>query len=593
MAVTSATPWDTTPAEAPSSTHGKQQRTSTAPSDGVMNAFAATLAAMLAPALPLDTTTPDAEATSELDAPTGATANGTVGATADGTSIATDAHGRDATSPGDEVRGASAAAVAAAAGAPADGAKTPTNAGAPVTSTPVDPRPAYAAAADARSIANSAPVTDVNTDSDALNPEFRTRLNRVVKRMHDELGHDVELVEGYRPQTRQDYLYAQGRTRNGPVVTWTRSSKHSLGLAADLKIDGSYGNPGAYQQLARIAAQEGLRTLGSRDPGHVELPNRGGAAAWGAGAGATNIDANVSRALELALTNDGTSDTSSDQQGSQSNTDGINGLLSRATRGSAAPAPGATPYGGSSSGFGSGSGSGFGRGAGNGFGAQNGGTQNGQGGVGAARAPQHDTRADAAAPAQPNQPAGVAQVASVANVAPVAQVAQVAQVATPGSSAHDSAHQGAQASSDATPMTGALSAARVGHLLDVRDATPAQPLSHVTLDLDNASGGSDRITVQLRSGAVDTSIALGDSSRADKMSLRVGELQHALEQHGLETGAIQVAQTGTDTSAGWNPRQGGDQRGADQRPTPNYRDHRQDADDARQRSRREQQGRQQ
>jgi hypothetical protein len=152
-------------------------------------------------------------------------------------------------------------------------------------------------------------------------------------------------------------------------------------------------------------------------------------------------------------------------------------------------------------------------------------------------------------------------------------------------------HQSTHAAADAPlPATGALSAARVGHLLDVRDATPAQPLSHVTLDLDNATGGSDRITVQLRSGAVDTSIALGDTSRADKVSLRVGELQHALEQHGLETGSIQVSQTGTDTSAGWTPRQGGDQRGADQRPTPNHRDHRQDADDARQRSRREQQG---
>jgi hypothetical protein len=151
-------------------------------------------------------------------------------------------------------------------------------------------------------------------------------------------------------------------------------------------------------------------------------------------------------------------------------------------------------------------------------------------------------------------------------------------------------HAAVNAPSAPLAPNGAASAERVGHLLDVRDATPAQPLSHVTLNLDNANGGTDRITVQLRGGAVDTSIALGDTSRADRMSLRVGELQHALEQHGLETGAIRVAQPGANNSAGWTPRQGGDQGSADQRPAPNHRDHRQDADDARQRSRREQHG---
>src|SRR5690606_38311570 len=55
------------------------------------------------------------------------------------------------------------------------------------------------------------------------------------------------------------------------VVTWTRSSNHTRGLAADLIVDGSYDNPLAMVRLARIAREEGLRTLGSRDPGHVEL----------------------------------------------------------------------------------------------------------------------------------------------------------------------------------------------------------------------------------------------------------------------------------------------------------------------------------
>ena len=135
-----------------------------------------------------------------------------------------------------------------------------------------------------------------------------------------------------------------------------------------------------------------------------------------------------------------------------------------------------------------------------------------------------------------------------------------------------------------------MAADKVGDLLDARDASPPQPLSQVTLNVDNAAGGSDKITVQLRAGAVDTAIQLGDTNRADRMSLRVGELQHALEQHGLDATAISVASTGNSSGPGWNPRQGSDQNAQDGRASLNYRDSRQDADETRQRSRREQQG---
>ncbi len=180
--------------------------------------------------------------------------------------------------------------------------------------------------------------------------------------------------------------------------------------------------------------------------------------------------------------------------------------------------------------------------------------------------------------------ATTADVAAVANVASVAQVAHVAQVAV--------ATGGAGAGSGTGAVGGSDSAERVGKLLDVRDATPAQPLSHMTLNLDNPTGNSDSITIQLRGGAVDTSISLGDAGRADKMSLRVGELQHALEQQGLESASIRVASTAADTGAGWSPRQGSDGSPQQGRSALNYRDSRQDADDTRQRARKEQQGRQ-
>lgn len=105
-----------------------------------------------------------------------------------------------------------------------------------------------------------------------LQPVFADRLHRVIERMETEFGYRVEVVETVRTQSRQDALYAQGRERAGPIVTWTRNSRHIDGLAADVMIDGSYGNAPTYRQLAQLAREEGLRTLGPRDPGHIEFP---------------------------------------------------------------------------------------------------------------------------------------------------------------------------------------------------------------------------------------------------------------------------------------------------------------------------------
>lgn len=58
----------------------------------------------------------------------------------------------------------------------------------------------------------------------------------------------------YRSQEEQDRLYGQGRTYPGPIVTWTRSSKHTERKAFDVAIiemgkvtwdDRKYDGPGA------------------------------------------------------------------------------------------------------------------------------------------------------------------------------------------------------------------------------------------------------------------------------------------------------------------------------------------------------------
>ncbi len=45
---------------------------------------------------------------------------------------------------------------------------------------------------------------------------------------------DFIVTEGYRPQIKQNKLYAQGRTEPGEIVTWTLKSKHTRGYAVDL-----------------------------------------------------------------------------------------------------------------------------------------------------------------------------------------------------------------------------------------------------------------------------------------------------------------------------------------------------------------------
>jgi len=104
-----------------------------------------------------------------------------------------------------------------------------------------------------------------------MSPEFVSRLERVAERMWNEHGARVDVVEGYRTQDRQEGLFAQGRTAEGPVVTWTTRSLHTTGAAADIYLDGGPVSPQQAVLLARVASEEGLRTLYPFDSGHIQL----------------------------------------------------------------------------------------------------------------------------------------------------------------------------------------------------------------------------------------------------------------------------------------------------------------------------------
>jgi peptidoglycan L-alanyl-D-glutamate endopeptidase CwlK len=69
-----------------------------------------------------------------------------------------------------------------------------------------------------------------------LGPTSLTRLRgvhpdlvAVVHAADEALPFRILVVEGVRTQERQDELYAQGRTRPGKIVTWTRRSRHTPG----------------------------------------------------------------------------------------------------------------------------------------------------------------------------------------------------------------------------------------------------------------------------------------------------------------------------------------------------------------------------
>lgn len=74
-----------------------------------------------------------------------------------------------------------------------------------------------------------------------LGPKSRERLatvdpdlRRVVERAIQISETDFTVIEGARSKERQAELYAQGRTKPGPKVTWTMNSRHIGGHAVDL-----------------------------------------------------------------------------------------------------------------------------------------------------------------------------------------------------------------------------------------------------------------------------------------------------------------------------------------------------------------------
>ena len=105
-----------------------------------------------------------------------------------------------------------------------------------------------------------------------------------------ESGIDVVITSTKRDQEYQDYLYQQGRTRPGKIVTWTHKSRHISGnaldfairqgskIAYDVKADYNKNSIADYFECGEIAKRIGFKWGGdfkTPDYGHVEMMAEG------------------------------------------------------------------------------------------------------------------------------------------------------------------------------------------------------------------------------------------------------------------------------------------------------------------------------
>jgi hypothetical protein len=343
---------------------------------------------------------------------------------------------------------------------------------------------------------------------EGLAPELRARVERVMERMKNEYGHDVSIVETTRSQDRQDWLYEQGRTREGSVVTWTRDSAHTRGEAVDVMIDGRYENAAGFGRLQRIANEEGLRTLGMKDPGHLELARRG-----------TNT-ANANNASRQTTT----TQIDSASAAGVARVAGVAGVATVARVADASATP-RTSMGVNNDGLAQVAQQSSGRGSHNASTNQDGASSERD--RGASRSEHR--RGD-----RTNSAIGSLTDNSQAFGAPF------------GTGTPTHAATGTERASS-VQTTGSDQVQRVADIQQMRDDAPAAPIARMTLNVDNANGTQERITVDLRGNTVSTHIST-DASTAGSMRLRTAELQDALGRHGLDGDTVRVSGTRQDAT---------------------------------------------
>ncbi len=368
--------------------------------------------------------------------------------------------------------------------------------------------------------------------------------------MEKEYGHRVEVVEGFRTPERQAALYAQGRTRPGPVVTWTEASLHSQGKAADLQVDGSWDNPQAYERLRQIAEEEGLQTLGSRDAGHVQLPARDGDEAPGVrwdfgadGTGGRRMASHPARVARVAET-PGPARVASVARPPQPGRGLPEPTGARGAPGPVQEAPARVRVpdlqpSGSMAELGIG--------------------EDGNAGYRAHRSPVRAEPDGRAVPTGAPNPSPVRQTRDFGAEERFGRDEDRGSSATAGDAARDATlfSQGwTQRSPAAAPEPRGVealqrpgSAERVEEIKALEEALNARSPGRIHLELNDADGAGTRLRLSLRGSQLSGSVKLEDPAAALRMRDRVGELHEALTRQGLDARALGIqGQRGTGTA---------------------------------------------
>ncbi len=124
-------------------------------------------------------------------------------------------------------------------------------------------------------------VADPRSEKNLATVEPRLqKLGRELLRRLAAEGLTFKVIQGRRTQAEQDALWAKGRTKPGPKVTWTRNSRHLTGRAIDLALFSGKNvvwESKHYTRAGEIGEQLGLvwggRWKGGKtDRPHFELP---------------------------------------------------------------------------------------------------------------------------------------------------------------------------------------------------------------------------------------------------------------------------------------------------------------------------------
>lgn len=117
-------------------------------------------------------------------------------------------------------------------------------------------------------------VTTTCRDLNELLPVAQTACRLLFQECYKAGITDIFITETYRSQERQNYLYEQGRTRPGQIVTWTKKSRHTSRLAWDIAVapPKSLYDTATLNKVGAIARKLGI-TWGGDWKGSIDRPH--------------------------------------------------------------------------------------------------------------------------------------------------------------------------------------------------------------------------------------------------------------------------------------------------------------------------------